>query len=84
MSSYEVSGNSYHFKIKVYLSLRYNSEYVRLASSISFLLSTVPYMGVVLYGPSLAISSVTNLSVNTSILIIGLICTFYTSIVSVY
>ncbi|RWS07705.1 sodium-coupled monocarboxylate transporter 1-like protein 1 [Dinothrombium tinctorium] len=66
--------------VNKYLSLRYKSENIRLAASITFLCSTLPYMGVTLYGPSLALSSVTNLSVEASILIIGLICTFYTSI----
>lgn len=37
-------------------------------------------MGVVLYGPSLALASVTSLSVNYSVLFVGMICTFYTSI----
>ncbi|XP_074594513.1 sodium-coupled monocarboxylate transporter 1-like isoform X2 [Brevipalpus obovatus] len=63
-----------------YLFLRFNRDNVRLVSSIAFLLGTVPYMGVVLYGPSLALSSVTPLSVTSSIFIIGIICTFYTSL----
>lgn len=37
-------------------------------------------MAVVLFGPSLALSSVTPLSITTSILLVGIICTFYTSI----
>ncbi|XP_015786014.1 sodium-coupled monocarboxylate transporter 2 [Tetranychus urticae] len=63
-----------------YLTMRFNRDNVRLAASMAFLLGTVPYMGVVLYGPSLALSSVTPLSVTSSILIIGIICTFYTSL----
>lgn len=37
-------------------------------------------MGVVLYGPSLALETVTGLSVTSSIFIIGGICAVYTSI----
>lgn len=66
--------------VNQYLEQRFNSSRVRLAVSFSFLLCTVPYMGVVLYGPSLALETVTGLSVTASILIIGCICTLYTSI----
>ncbi|XP_054156937.1 sodium-coupled monocarboxylate transporter 1-like [Oppia nitens] len=66
--------------IHEYLSQRFNSKYIRLAGTVGFLLATVPYMAVVLYGPSLALSSVTPLSIPTCILVVGLICTFYTSI----
>ncbi|KAL1413945.1 hypothetical protein MTO96_007882 [Rhipicephalus appendiculatus] len=38
------------------------------------------YLGVALYGPSLALGSVTGLPVWTSILLNGAVCTFYTSI----
>ena len=37
--------------------MRFKSERLRLLSSFTFLLATVPYMGVVLYGPSIALSS---------------------------
>lgn len=66
--------------VNMYLEERFRSKNVRLAVSFSFLLCTVPYMGVVLYGPSLALETVTGLSVTASILIIGGICTLYTSI----
>ncbi|KAH6929053.1 hypothetical protein HPB50_022528 [Hyalomma asiaticum] len=38
------------------------------------------YLGVALYGPSLALGSVTGLPVWSSILLNGVVCTFYTSI----
>ncbi|KPM05428.1 sodium-coupled monocarboxylate transporter 1-like protein 1 [Sarcoptes scabiei] len=66
--------------VNQYLEQRFNSTNVRFAVSFSFLLCTVPYMGVVLYGPSLALETVTGLSVTSSILVIGCICTLYTSL----
>ncbi|XP_015783741.1 sodium-coupled monocarboxylate transporter 2 isoform X2 [Tetranychus urticae] len=65
--------------VNKYLSLRFQSPEIRIIGSLGFILATLPYMGVVLYGPSLALSSVTPLSVNTSILVVGAICTFYTT-----
>lgn len=43
--------------VNMYLEERFRSKNVRLAVSFSFLLCTVPYMGVVLYGPSLALET---------------------------
>ena len=43
--------------VNKYLEERFDSKRVRLAVSFSFLLCTVPYMGVVLYGPSLALET---------------------------
>ncbi|KAG0713875.1 Sodium-dependent multivitamin transporter [Chionoecetes opilio] len=37
------------------------------------------YMGIALYAPSLAISSVTPISANTSVLVLGIVCTVYAS-----
>ncbi len=64
-----------------YLFRRFNSKTIKLAGTIGFLLTTTPYMAVVLYGPAIALSSVIRISISTSILVVGLIVTFYTSIV---
>ena len=66
--------------VNEYLNLRFKSKAARLIGSYAFLLCTLPYMAVVLYGPSLALNSVTPLSLEKSILVVGIICTFYTSI----
>ncbi len=42
------------------------------------------YMGVILYGPSLALSQVTGLNIWLAVGSCGLVCTIYTSIVSVH
>ncbi|KAI7689160.1 Sodium-coupled monocarboxylate transporter 2, partial [Sarcoptes scabiei] len=77
--------------VNEYLRKRFDSKYVKMAGSIGFLVATMPYMAVVLYGPATALSSgenstplfiesLTPLSIPTSILVVGVICTFYTSI----
>ncbi|KAI1290201.1 Sodium-coupled monocarboxylate transporter 2 [Halotydeus destructor] len=66
--------------VNKYLLKRFRSNVVRLTGSVGFILATLPYMGVVLFGPALALSQVTPLSVRDCILIVGLSCTFYTSI----
>lgn len=38
------------------------------------------YMGVVLYAPALALEAVTGISKTNAILIIGLVCTFYSTV----
>ncbi|CAG2173502.1 unnamed protein product [Oppiella nova] len=44
------------------------------------LTAEIPYLATVLYGPAVALSAVTPLSIPMSILLVGFICTFYTSI----
>ncbi|KAM7307304.1 sodium-coupled monocarboxylate transporter 2 [Ixodes scapularis] len=66
--------------INQYLELRFKSAVVKDIASGIFILATLLYTGVVLYGPSLALGAVTGIPVSTSILLNGLVCTFYTTI----
>ncbi|GFY54516.1 putative sodium-dependent multivitamin transporter [Trichonephila inaurata madagascariensis] len=62
-----------------YLEKRFNKQTRLLASSI-FIFQMVVYMSIVLYAPALTLSAVTGLSKWTSILSIGVVCTFYCTI----
>ncbi|CAG0883156.1 unnamed protein product [Cyprideis torosa] len=62
-----------------YLRLRF-SPAVRIVASLSFLIQMIFYMAVVLYAPALALQAVTRLSLEVSILAVGLCCTFYSAI----
>nr|XP_037281085.1 sodium-coupled monocarboxylate transporter 1-like [Rhipicephalus microplus] len=66
--------------INEYLEKRFMSTAVRNIASAVFIVQTLLYMGVVLYGPSLALGSVTGIPVWSSILLNGIVCTFYTAI----
>ncbi|KAH9488625.1 Sodium-coupled monocarboxylate transporter 1 [Bulinus truncatus] len=73
------------FNIKVvsvfeYLELRFHSKIVRIFGAFIFLLRATIGMGIVLYGPSTALSAVTEFPTWAVIVIVGVICTFYTSI----
>lgn len=73
------------FNIKVvsvfqYLELRFNSKLVRLFGAFIFLLRATIGMGIVLYGPSTALSAVTEFPTWAVIVVVGVVCTFYTSI----
>ena len=52
----------------------------RLSASLAFSLQMVLYMGIVLYAPALALSAVTGLSFEGSVVGVGLVCTFYSTI----
>ncbi|KAK8759657.1 hypothetical protein V5799_002711 [Amblyomma americanum] len=66
--------------INEYLEKRFMSTAIRNIASAVFILQTLIYLGVVLYGPSLALGSVTGLPVWASILLNGFVSTFYTAI----
>ncbi|XP_077564135.1 sodium-coupled monocarboxylate transporter 2-like isoform X2 [Haemaphysalis longicornis] len=66
-----------------YLEKRFKSVALRKVICATTVLRNCFYMGVVLYGPSLALGSVTGLPVWVSILVNGAVCAFYTTIGSV-
>ncbi|XP_042240400.1 putative sodium-dependent multivitamin transporter isoform X2 [Homarus americanus] len=52
----------------------------RLSASIAFSLQMTLYMGIVLYAPALALSAVTGVSLTWSIIAVGVVCTFYSTL----
>lgn len=65
-----------------YIEMRYKSRPLRLLATTCNLINKFFYMGICLYAPSLALSTVTNLSTLASMVIMGGICTFYITVVS--
>ncbi|XP_077983129.1 sodium-coupled monocarboxylate transporter 1-like [Glandiceps talaboti] len=63
-----------------YLEIRFKSKAVRVLGCLTFIFQTVLYMGVAIYAPSLALNAVTGFSLWGSVLTVGLVCTFYTTI----
>ncbi|XP_071547719.1 sodium-coupled monocarboxylate transporter 1-like isoform X3 [Panulirus ornatus] len=63
-----------------YLEIRWNTTVVRKLSSALQVVNTFIFLGIALYAPSLAISSVTPISTNTSIIALGLVCSVYSSL----
>ncbi|XP_054711639.1 putative sodium-dependent multivitamin transporter isoform X2 [Uloborus diversus] len=59
-----------------YIQRRFG-KLTRNVCSFFFVLQSILYLAVVLYGPGLALSAVTNLSVWVSVISIGTVCTFY-------
>ncbi|XP_022703879.1 sodium-coupled monocarboxylate transporter 1-like isoform X1 [Varroa jacobsoni] len=63
-----------------YLERRFHTPILRRAISGATALSCIIYLGVQLYAPSIAIEATTGISVPVSMVSVGLICTFYTTI----
>lgn len=62
-----------------YLQKRFGTT-IRLVASFAFLLQLLFYTGVVLYAPALALEATTGISTTASVIGLGLICTFYSTI----
>ena len=62
-----------------YLEKRFGIA-TRIVASLAFSLQMILYMGIVLYAPALALSAVTEMSYLGSILSVGLVCTFYSTL----
>ncbi|CAF1238617.1 unnamed protein product [Adineta ricciae] len=68
-----------NISIYAYLEQRFSLT-IRILVTCSFILVTILYMSVILYGPSLALSQVTGLNIWIAVGLCGVICTVYTSI----
>ncbi|XP_075534774.1 sodium-coupled monocarboxylate transporter 1-like [Dermacentor variabilis] len=62
-----------------YLELRFNRT-LRTICSVSSALQMIVYMSIVLYGPALALQQVTGVNLWLSVVSIGVVCTFYTTV----
>lgn len=62
------------------LERRFGSPNLRKICSCLYVVKIVMYLGVVLYGPAIAISSVTPISIDASILTCGILCCVYTTL----
>ncbi|XP_003746407.1 sodium-coupled monocarboxylate transporter 2 [Galendromus occidentalis] len=63
-----------------YLERRFQSKALRKGASAASLFSVLIFLGVQLYAPAVAVEAVTGLAVPVSMLAVGTICTFYTTI----
>lgn len=62
-----------------YLELRFGPR-IRMLASLTYTLQMILYNGIVLYAPAIVLESVTGLDRVISILVVGLVCTFYSTI----
>lgn len=62
-----------------YLELRFGYA-TRLCASLAYTVQMTIYMGIVLYAPALALEAVTGLNQNFSIIVVGVVCTFYATL----
>ncbi|BFZ06706.1 hypothetical protein BsWGS_09745 [Bradybaena similaris] len=62
-----------------YLELRFRSRWVRLVGTLMGMLTYVWYMGIVLFGPAVALEAVTDFPLWSSIFVIELVAVIYTA-----
>lgn len=62
-----------------YLELRFGPR-IRMIASLTYTLQMILYNGIVLYAPAIVLESVTGLDRLVSILAVGLVCTFYSTL----
>ncbi|XP_047528530.1 putative sodium-dependent multivitamin transporter isoform X2 [Vanessa atalanta] len=62
-----------------YLELRFGPQ-IRMLASLTYTLQMILYNGIVLYAPAIVLESVTGLDRLVSILVVGLACTFYSTL----
>lgn len=62
-----------------YIEMRFGTL-VRIVSCIIYLIMTIFYMALVLYGPSLALNAVTGIDLWGSLVAVSLVCTLYTTL----
>lgn len=84
-----IAASSYLF-VPTFYNLRVTSVYeylerrfsrgVRTLGSLTFCIQMILYMAIVLYAPSLALNSVTGFSLWGSVIAVGIVCTFYTTL----
>ncbi|XP_050548013.1 putative sodium-dependent multivitamin transporter, partial [Daktulosphaira vitifoliae] len=65
--------------VNEYLEKRFGSL-TRTIISLSFSIQTIIYMGMMLYAPALALETIVGLSLEFSIVLVGLVCIFYSTI----
>ncbi|KAJ8733187.1 hypothetical protein PYW08_001485 [Mythimna loreyi] len=62
-----------------YLEMRFGPR-LRMLASLTYTLQMVLYNGIVLYAPAIVLEAVTGLDRLISILVVGLVCTFYSTL----
>lgn len=63
-----------------YFTIRFGDHTVEYLTSISYLLTTIVYMGVVTYAPALALQQVTKINLWLAVCLTAIVCTIYTTL----
>ena len=63
--------------------MRFRSRHLRFFVMVLSTFNSLIYLGISLYAPTIALSSLTPVSINTYIFLLGGVCTLYSTIVSI-